>query len=263
MLPLTLIEIILPVLALIVVILVARSMLRLSSDDPRIWESEIRRFEAEDRRDGRPSGGLVFTGSSSIRYWTTLAADMAPTPALNRGFGGSQVHQVAYYADRVVIPYQPKVVVFYAGENDLAGVFFSKKKTPAEVCAAYQQFCEKVHAALPQTPIYFISIKPPKARLEYWPAMQAANQLIRDYSAGDARRQYLDIVPAMLDAHGQPRRDVFRWDGIHLNARGYAIWTTVIRPIVAAAYAAANGAAPGQPSPSRQPAEPASLAGQE
>ncbi len=250
--PSLLIGLIIPLAALAVLIGVLRSVLMLSRDDPTAWEAEIRKFEAQDRRNGPPAGVVVFTGSSSIRFWTTLTADMAPAPALNRGFGGSQVHQVAYYADRLVLPYQPRGVVFYAGENDLAGVFFSKRKTPAEVAAAYRQFCETVHAALTQVPIYFISIKPPKARFAYWPAMQAANQLIRDYCAADARRHYIDIVPAMLDASGQPRRDVFRWDGIHLNAKGYAIWTSVIQPILAEAF-------PSSPAP-RPLTDPAGVA---
>jgi lysophospholipase L1-like esterase len=85
-------------------------------------------------------------------------------------------------------------------------------------------------------PIYFISIKPPKRRLKFWPAMQAANQLVREYCASDERLHYIDIVPAMLDADGKPRRDVFRWDGIHLNEKGYAIWTSVVRPILVEAF---------------------------
>src|SRR5258708_6157220 len=157
MLPVSLlVELIIPLAALVFVILVARSVLMLSRDDPAIWEADIRRFEVQDRRAGLPTGIIVFTGSSSIRFWTTLSA---------------------------------------------------------EVAAAYRQFCEKVHAALPEAPIYFISIKPPKARVEYWPAMQAANQLVREYCTADPRRRYMDIVPAMLDANGHPRRDIFKWDG--------------------------------------------------
>ncbi len=225
-----------PLLALVLLVFLVGTVLRFSRDDPTVWEADIRRFEAADRRDGRPTGLIVFTGSSSIRFWATLSADMAPLPVINRGFGGSQVHQVAYYADRIVIPYQPKAVVFYAGENDIAGVYFSKKKTAVEVAAAYRQFCEKVHAALPSVPIYFISLKPPKARLAYWPIMQAANRLIQDDCASDARLHYIDVVPAMLDADGHTRGELFRWDGIHLNARGYQIWTAVVKPILLAAF---------------------------
>jgi lysophospholipase L1-like esterase len=177
---------------------------------------------------------VVFTGSSSIRFWSTLAADMAPLPVVNRGFGGAQLHQVAYYAGRLILPYHPRAVVCYAGENDLVGALFSPAKSPAQVAAAYARFCEQVQAALPAAGIYFISIKPPAAPRAYWPAMQAANQLIREYCAADPRLHYIDIVSAMLDARGQVRADLYRWYGRHLSAKGYAVWTAIVQPILAA-----------------------------
>jgi len=214
----------------------ARFVAKLRSADPTIWEGAIRKFREEDRRNPPPKGVIVFTGSSSIRFWKSLKEDMAPLPVLNRGFGGSQIHQVTHYADRIVLPYKPRAVVFYAGENDMAGLFFSKKRTPVEIRDAYRGFCEKVHVALPQVPIYYISTKPPKRRLRLWPAMQEANQLVREYCASDGRLHYIDIVPAMLDAEGNPRRDVFKWDGIHLNETGYAIWKSIVRPVLVEAF---------------------------
>ena len=214
----------------------ARFVAKLRSADPTIWEGAIRKFEKADRRSPAPKGIIVFTGSSSIRYWKSLKEDMAPLPVLNRGFGGSQIHQVTHYADRIVLPYQPRAVVFYAGENDMAGLYLSRKKSPSDIRDAYQGFCQKVHAALPEVPIYYISTKPPKRRLRLWPAMQEANQLVREYCASDKRLHYIDIVPAMLDAEGKPRRDLFKWDGIHLNEKGYAIWKSIVRPILVEAF---------------------------
>jgi len=214
----------------------ARFVAKLRSADPAMWEGAIRKFEEEDRRSPPPRGVIVFTGSSSIRFWKSLKEDMAPLPVLNRGFGGSQVHQVTHFADRIVLPYQPRAVVFYAGENDMAGLFFSRKRTPVEIRDAYREFCQNIHRALPEVPIYYISTKPPKRRLKLWPAMQEANRLVREYCAPNERLHYIDIVPAMLDADGKPRRDVFKWDGIHLNEKGYAIWTSVVRPVLAQAF---------------------------
>ena len=214
----------------------ARLLAKLRSADPTIWEGAIRRFEKADRRSPPPKGVIVFTGSSSIRFWKSLKEDMAPLPVLNRGFGGSQIHQVTHYADRIVLPYKPGAVVFYAGENDMAGLFFSRKRTPVEIRDAYREFCQKIHRALPEVPIYYISTKPPKRRLRLWPAMQEANRLVRECCASDKRLHYIDIVPAMLDAAGNPRRDLFKWDGIHLNEKGYAIWKSVVRPILAEAF---------------------------
>ena len=226
-------------------IALARFLAKLSSADPTIWERAIRQFEKEDRRSPPPKGVIVFIGSSSIRFWKSLKEDMAPLPVVNRGFGGSQIHQVTHYADRIVLPYQPRAIVFYGCENDIAGVFLSKKRSPTEVREAYQGFCEKIHAALPEVPIYFISIKPPKRRLRLWPAMQVANQFVREYCASEERLHFIDIVPAMLDADGKPRRDVFKWDGIHLNEKGYAIWASVVRPILAEAFLESGESAAG------------------
>jgi lysophospholipase L1-like esterase len=231
---------IIAVLAALVVALglmaLARFLAKLRSADPTMWEGAIRKFEEEDRRSPPPRGVIVFTGSSSIRFWKSLKEDMAPLPVMNRGFGGSQIHQVTHYADRIVLPYQPRAVVFYAGENDMAGLYLSRKKSPSEIRDAYREFCQKIHRALPEVPIYHISTKPPKRRLRLWPAMQEANRLVREHCASDERLRYVDVVPAMLDAGGKPRRDVFKWDGIHLNEKGYAIWTSVVRPVLAQAF---------------------------
>jgi lysophospholipase L1-like esterase len=231
-------------LAAAAVIFVLRFVIKIHRRDPTVWAGEMRRFDKFDRRDGVPSDVIVFTGSSSIRYWSTLAADMAPLPVLNRGFGGSQIDDVTYYADRAVMRYKPKAIVFYAGENDMAGVLWSSKKTPQEVLDAFRKFCEKIHASLPHTPIYFISIKPPKGRIAEWPQMQLANQLIRDYCASDQRLHYIDIVPPMLNAQGSPRGELYGWDGIHMNAQGYAIWTSVIRSVLMGQHASTQTAQP-------------------
>jgi lysophospholipase L1-like esterase len=169
---------------------------------------------------------------------------MAPLPVLNRGFGGSQIDDVTYYAERAVLRYKPKVIVFYAGENDMVGILWSTKKTPEEIRDAFRAFCAKIFARQPDAPICFISIKPPKRRIAEWPRMQIANRLIRDYCACDGRLQYIDIVPPMLDAQGNPRADLYVWDGIHMNAQGYAIWSAVIRPILMAQHGSARTARP-------------------
>jgi lysophospholipase L1-like esterase len=213
-------------------IFVLRFVIKIHRKDPTVWAGEMRRFEKFDRRDGVPGDVIVFTGSSSIRYWSTLAADMSPLPILNRGFGGSQIDDVTYYAERAVLRYKPKAIVFYAGENDMVGVLWSTKKTPEQVRDAFRAFCEKIFARQPGTPIYFISIKPPKRRIAEWPHMQVANQLIRDYCASDQRLHYIDIVPPMSDGQGNPRNDLYVWDGIHMNAQGYVIWSSVIKAVL-------------------------------
>jgi lysophospholipase L1-like esterase len=220
------------VAALAVVVL--RFVIRIHRKDPTVWAGEMRRFDKFDRRDGVPSDVILFTGSSSIRYWSTLTTDMSPLPVLNRGFGGSQIDDVTYYADRAVLRYKPRAIVFYAGENDMAGILWSRKKTPEEVRDAFRAFCAKIFASAPDTPIYFISIKPPKRRIAEWPHMRAANRLIRDDCASDQRLHYIDITQSMSDLQGNPRGDLYSWDGIHMNAHGYAIWTSVVKTVLRA-----------------------------
>jgi lysophospholipase L1-like esterase len=203
-----------------------------AKDDPTVWEGEIRRLEKLDRITPPPPNAILFVGSSSFRYWKTLTADMAPLKVLNRGFGGSQIHDATYYARRIVIPFKPRAIVFYAGENDLAGILWSPRKTPEEIRVAFEKFCLAIHAELPDSHIYFVAIKPPKRRHAHWTAMQEANRLVRDYCATDARLHFIDIVPAMLDDSGNPRLDFFRWDGVHYNETGYAMLTSLIKPIL-------------------------------
>ncbi|RPI86470.1 MAG: hypothetical protein EHM42_05955 [Planctomycetaceae bacterium] len=214
---------------------------RLRSDDPRVWRPAIEQFEAADRESPPVPGAIVFTGSSSIRRWFSLADDMAPLAVLNRGFGGSRIHQVTHFADRIVLRYSPRAVVFYAGENDVAGVLFSRRRTPEEVCLNFAVFCRRVHQVLPDAPIYFVSIKLSPARRRVWPAMLRANALIREFCESDRRLHFIDVVPAMQGADGRPRRALFGWDGIHLNQRGYAVWTEVIRPILREAFGGVTG----------------------
>ncbi|MFW9955135.1 MAG: GDSL-type esterase/lipase family protein [Candidatus Thorarchaeota archaeon] len=213
-------------------IVAARYIRRLARGDSTVWEREIRRFREQDARDPPSSDMIIFTGSSSIKYWKTLNDDMAPLHVLNRGFGGSRIPDVIHYADEIVISYKPKGVVFYAGENDITGLLFSSKQSAEEVKENFQRFCEKVHGVLPSIPIFFISIKPPKRRRKFWPVMQKANQLINEYCNNSSLLHYIDIVPPLLDSEGNARPEFFKWDGIHLNDVGYRIWVSVVKPIL-------------------------------
>lgn len=191
------------------------------------WEPDIQRFEAADRVNPPRHGGVVFVGSSSIRMWATLEADFPGLPALNRGFGGSELSDAVRFAERIVIPYKPRVVVLYAGDNDLAA-----GKTPAQVFNDFQSFVGIVRGKLPETRIAFVAIKPSLARLNIIDNARETNQLIRDYVRGDDKLAYVDVFTPMLDASGKPRQELFLEDGLHMNAKGYAIWRDLVAPIL-------------------------------
>ena len=217
---------------IIVLVYILRLRAKFGSGDSTFWEREIRKYEKYDVEDPPTEGAILFTGSSSIRYWKTLKEDMAPLHVMNRGFGGSRIIDVTHYLDRIVFPYKPKSIVFYAGENDLSGLFYTKKKTSEEVKNDFREFCEQVHEQLPGVPIYFISIKPPKRRKNLWDSMKRANSLIEEFCKSNDLLSYIDIVSPMLDAEGIPRPELFKWDGIHMNDRGYEIWTSIIKSIL-------------------------------
>jgi lysophospholipase L1-like esterase len=189
------------------------------------FEKEILAFEKADKTAPPPRDAVLFVGSSTIRIWTTLAEDFPNAKVINRGFGGSQIADSVRYADRIIIPYHPRLIVLYAGDNDLAA-----GKTPQQVLRAFGELVDKVHAALPQTPIAFISIKPSIARIKLKAQIQEANQLIEDYAKQHKNVEYINIVPVMIDAEGNPKKELFRPDGLHMNRDGYKLWIPIIEP---------------------------------
>lgn len=183
------------------------------------WEGEVAAFEASDAKAMPAPGGVLFLGSSSIRLWPALARDFAGQRVIQRGFGGTQIIDSVQYAERIVLPYKPKTIVFYAGDNDLGA-----GKPPEQVLADFKALVTKVHARLPRTRILFISIKPSIKRWAMVDKIRAANRLVRAYTATDKRLGFIDIFPAMLGADGLPRPELLGRDGLHMTAAGYAVW---------------------------------------
>ncbi|MCC8539396.1 SGNH/GDSL hydrolase family protein [Xanthomonas axonopodis pv. poinsettiicola] len=191
------------------------------------WEQDMQRFAASDARQPPPKHGIVFVGSSSIRFWDTLGKDFAGKPVINRGFGGSQVRDSTWYADRIVIPYAPRQVVLYAGDNDL-----NSGRTPEQVRDDVVAFVTRIRRDLPDARISYLSIKPSPARAQLLPSVIAANRLIKDALAGFARVDYVDVYTPMLDASGKPRPQLFREDRLHMTVDGYALWRKAVAPVL-------------------------------
>lgn len=192
--------------------------------EPSRWEQAIQRFEAQDAENPPPKNAILFYGSSSIRMWKT-DKDFSDLDTINRGFGGSQTADALEFVDRVVIPYEPRTIVFYEGDNDIAA-----GKTPEQVFADAKQFFETVHEALPETRILFIAIKPSLARWELVDDMRRANDLIRAYTEIHENFQFVDIDTPMLGEDGMPRKELFIQDGLHLSREGYDLWNSILRP---------------------------------
>jgi lysophospholipase L1-like esterase len=201
------------------------------------FAAEIAAFETADKKQFPAPGGVLFIGSSSIRFWTTLAQDFPELPVLNRGFGGSQIADSVYYADRIVFPYQPKMIVMYAGTNDL-----NAGKSPAQVLKDFQAFEEEVHRRLPDIRIIYISINPSIARWNQEDKALETNRLIRKFIRDSASRtrklSFVDSHKRLLSAEGKPRAEILRPDGLHLNAEGYKEWTSIVKPQILALWKA-------------------------
>jgi lysophospholipase L1-like esterase len=193
------------------------------------WEKEIAEFEAADRVSPPQPGGVVFVGSSSIRLWPHLEADFPEASVLKRGFGGSKLSDVVQYAPRIVLPYHPRLIVLYEGDNDLA-----ENKSPETVFREFQAFVALVHEALPETRIAFIAVKPSPARWARVAMIRTVNAWVRRYATTDPCVLYVDVFTPMLGPDGLPRRELFVADQLHLNARGYALWRELLMPIVRA-----------------------------
>jgi len=195
--------------------------------DPRRFEADIQAFEAEDRTSPPPRGGVVFVGSSSIKNWTDVAADFPGIPVLNRGFGGSTLADIVYYMRRIVIPYQPRLVVLYAGDNDMV-----EGRTPERVLADYRAFSAGLRSALPETQLAFVSIKPSPSRRGYIERMRDTNRRIRADIARDTLQTYVDVFTPMLGPAGQPRPELFQADSLHMTRAGYLLWRALPAPVV-------------------------------
>ena len=192
------------------------------------WRADIDALVANDRTQPPPKHGVLFVGSSSIRLWTTLAADFPGVPSINRGFGGSMIADTTQHAGRIVVPYRPKLIVLYAGDNDVDG-----GHAPQQVLADFKTFVARVRSDLPDAAIAFVSIKPSVARARLWPQMREANSEIAAWAATQRRVHYVDVAAKMLDAEGRPRPELLREDGLHMTAAGYAIWIDALRPLLA------------------------------
>ena len=214
-------------LALLAVI-VASGETRIPSPDPERFAKAIANFQKEDLTKDPVDTLTLFTGSSSIRMWKSLAKDFPDHETLNRGFGGSHLSDMLHYFDILVDRHKPAEIVLYCGENDLwAG------KPPGQVLQDFKTFVRRVHEMLPKTRIHYLACKPSPKRLEKWALYQQCNRMIAKHCAKEERLNFVDISKIMLDWEGRPLPDIWLADKLHMNAKGYRHRTQLLRPILA------------------------------
>jgi lysophospholipase L1-like esterase len=166
-------------------------------------------------------------GSSSFNFWKDLQQDFPDHRVINRGFGGSGLPNVIEYADLVVLPYKPKQVVVYCGENDF---YQAKDVTPELVASRFEQLFKMIRKELPKTYVTFVSLKPSPRRKELMPEMVKTNALVKEFIEKEKRATFVNVYDPMLDAAGRPRKELFKSDSLHMNEIGYDLWQKAIRP---------------------------------
>lgn len=190
---------------------------------PERFAKEIAAFASQEAE----KGGIVFTGSSSIRRWTTLKTDFPDLPVLNRGFGGSVSNDLIVHADTVVFRHEPKVLVVYTGSNDL-----NAKLTVQEAFEDYTKFLNLVHERLPNTRVVVNAVKISIKRLTQIPQVHELNQKLEAWTKDKTWVRYVDSCSYLADAKGQPIRDYYVDDLLHLSPSGYAKWTGILGPVL-------------------------------
>ncbi len=199
------------------------------AQDPTRFEADIQAFERADLSTPPPDHPVLFVGSSSIRMWTSLAADFPDYPVMNRGFGGSHMSDLLYYFDRVVAVYDPALILVYEGDNDLAG-----GKSVDQVYADCLLFVALAEERLPEADVAFIATKGSPSRAQYLEVTRQLNERLEALAATDSRLWFIDVFTPMLNESGQPRPELFGSDMLHMNAAGYELWRSIVEPVLAA-----------------------------
>ncbi|MDP5170048.1 MAG: GDSL-type esterase/lipase family protein [Bacteroidia bacterium] len=197
------------------------------------FEAEVLKFEQSDKVKRPVKGVCLFTGSSSVRLWRDLEGDVKPLPVINRGFGGSTFRELNHYFDRLVVPYRPKLVVVYEGDNDLV----DGQTSPEEILAQLDLFRRQADDKIPYAKLFMLAIKPSPSRRVLLDKVEETNALFRAYCDTSERVTYLDIFSPMMLPDGRIDGSLFGGDSLHMNDKGYQVWADVIVEPLLEAYA--------------------------
>jgi hypothetical protein len=191
------------------------------------WEPNVAKLEQQDAENKPAKGGVVFVGSSTIVKWKTLASDFPQIKPINHGFGGNEICDSTYYADRIIFPLEPKMIFLRAGTNDIHG-----GKSAEQVFQDYKDFVAKVRTKLPETTIVFIGNCPAPSRWNDREATKKLNDLVEAYSKETPGLKFVDGYDMSLDASGNVREELFVKDRLHLNEEGYKLLAERVRPFI-------------------------------
>jgi lysophospholipase L1-like esterase len=209
---------------------VSFAQIEVQNTDPQRFKDEINDFEAWDAKNSFPKNAILFVGSSSIRFWESH--DGFPNfPIINRGFGGAYISDVQHYYDQVIGKYAPSIIVFYAGDNDIAD-----GASVEQVFGNYKDLTTRVLHDFPKVKFIYIPIKPSSSRWGLWTKMEEVNRRVEAYNKQNKHLFYIDTATPLLGADGKPNDSLFREDHLHLNSTGYAIWNRILEPELKSLY---------------------------
>ncbi len=207
-------------------LLVYGSQLEQYRSDVEKWEEDIQAFETLDQTETYPDDSVLFVGSSSILLWSTIQEDMAPHPVIQRGFGGSKLSDVAWYAKRLIYPHKFSALVMFVG-NDISGR--EDDKSPEEVDRLFRHILDVVREKYPVTPVFLIEITPTASRWDVWPQIREANRVLKAVCEENPNAYFISTARHYLGDDGKPKPELFREDELHLNRAGYLKWTEIIK----------------------------------
>ncbi len=226
----------------IIFLLTISLLLVLSKHDSRAQQSaagaqkirfadQIEAFLKADQEKAPPQEAILFIGSSIFRRWENLTEQMAPLPVFNRAFGGSQTYEILAYMDKIVLPYKPKIVVYYCGSNDI-----NANVTPLNIVGNFKEFVTRVHQQLPKTQIFYVAINRAPQKIDKWKEVDETNNLVKAFCATDKKLRFIDVNPALFDKAGQPRLELYLPDKLHFQAPAYNELTAIIKPVIEKAW---------------------------
>jgi lysophospholipase L1-like esterase len=195
---------------------------------PAFW-SDIQQFRKQDSVQPPPTNAILFVGSSSFTRWTDVQSYFPGYTIINRGFGGSTLVDVLRYEEDVIFKYNPKQILIYCGENDFAS---SDTITTTTVFNRFKTLFSEMRAVYPNVSIAYISMKPSPSRWNLKDKFTTANQLIENYLNKQKNAQFINVWNPMLGPDGKPKQELFVEDNLHMNAKGYAIWQKLIKPVL-------------------------------
>ena len=219
--------------ALLVLATLAAERCTLPAQDasPTRFQAAIDAFLEQDKVNPPPRQAILFVGSSIFRQWDNLERQMAPLPVFNRAFGGSRTGDILFYMDKIVLPYEPTIIVYYCGSNDINAGEWAQA-----ISGRFREFAERVHAKLPHTRIFFVSINRAPQKEERWDIVDEANSQVRAYCLTDPRLGFIDVNPALFDREGNPRLELYQEDRLHFKPEAYVEFAAIIKPVIASAW---------------------------